>query len=70
MIVFIKDQLTNEGGICGLGSSGWAYVGKFYPKWSKFGTIVYLGSKTYREKKIKKNNCAKYQHSKLKFSIF
>ena len=27
-------------------SSGWAYVGEFHPKLSKFGTIIHVGSKT------------------------
>ena len=34
------------GGISGPGSSGWAYVGEFQPKCSKFGTVFHLGSKT------------------------
>ena len=43
--------LNGRGGISGLGSSGRAYVGKFHSKWSKFGTIVHLGSKTFFFKK-------------------
>ena len=30
-------------------SSGWAYVGEFHPKCSKFGTFVHLGSKTSKQ---------------------
>ena len=37
-------KCKGRGGISGLGSSGG--VGKFHPKWSKFGTFVHLGSKT------------------------
>ena len=44
---FVKMCVFPEGGISGLGSSGWAcYVGEFHPKCSKFGTIVHLGSKS------------------------
>ena len=50
-----------EGGISGLGSSGWAcYVGEFHPKCSKFGTIVHLGSKT-EETNLKKKISLKGQ---------
>ena len=43
-----------EGGISGLGSSGWAcYVGEFHPKCSKIGTIVHLGSKTWKKNLVK-----------------
>ena len=47
LLGFVKMCVFPEGGISGLGSSGWAcYVGEFHPKCSKFGTIVHLGSKS------------------------
>ena len=41
-----------EGGISGLGSSGWAYIGEFHPKWSKLNR--YNCSSRYIDKKLKK----------------
>ena len=38
---WIALKSERKGGIC-----GYAYVGEFHPKWSKFRTIVHLGSKT------------------------
>ena len=43
---WIALKSERKGGIIGLGSSGYAYVGEFHPKGSKFGTIVHLDSKT------------------------
>ena len=37
--------VERKGGISGLGSSGFFYVGEFHSKCSEFGTIVHLGSK-------------------------
>ena len=49
------------GGIRGLGP-----VGESHPKWSKFGTVVHLGSKNRKQILLRSptNNCAKYQHPK------
>ena len=36
----LESVLTKGGVFSDLGSSSWAYVGEFHPKWSKFGTVV------------------------------